>query len=141
VSDSRTCAACQKAFDKSEGLELWNTWYCSLCFISNSAKLHKEFTAADIEQLRRLGKDLAGLLPGELLEMTIVGFHKRCTGQERPDETELARLIGEIQRLAAFSVFRQVLNLLRTWQNMFTEFTEQQEGEIRDKIKRLTDLE
>ena len=141
MSDSRTCSACQKTLDKSEGLELWNTWYCSLCFISNSAKLHKEFTAADIEQLRRLGKDLAGLLPGELLEMTILGFYKRSTGGAKPDEAELARLIGEIQRLAAFSVFRQVLNLLRTWQTMFTEFTEQQEGEIREKIKRLTDLE
>lgn len=74
--------------------------------------------------------------------MILVGFHKRSTGiNGRPPADELARCIGEVQRLTAFASFRHVLNLLKTWQMTFNEFVENQESEIRDKIKRLTDLE
>jgi hypothetical protein len=139
----RTCSACNTTLDpRTEGLEAFGLWYCSRCFIGNAMKHGQEMKPEDLAQLRRLGKELAGILPGDLLEMILIGFHKRLTGKEgRPDEEELARVVGEIQRLTAFSMFRQVLNLLRTWQGMFTEFVEGQEGEIRDKIRRLTDLE
>ncbi len=89
-----------------------------------------------------IGKELAGFLPPDLLEMVLVGFHKRTTGTDkRPSEAELSRCISEIQRLTAFATFRQILNLLKTWQHSFTEFVENQESELREKVKRLTDLE
>lgn len=143
MSDLKVCSGCNVTLDpKDGGLEAFGRWYCSGCFIGNAVKLDKKLTPEDLAVLRRMGKDLAGLLPGELLEMILVGFHKRSAGKEgRPDEEELARVVGEIQRLTAFSVFRQVLNLLKTWHGMFTEFIDGQEAEIREKIKRLTDLE
>lgn len=73
--------------------------------------------------------------------MVLVGFHNRSKDQKDVPPGELARCVGEIQRLAAFSTFRQILNLLRTWHTMFTEFVDQQEAEIRDKVKRLTESE
>jgi len=33
------------------------------------------------------------------------------------------------------------LNLLKTWEHSFTEFVQNQEAELREKVKRLTDLE
>lgn len=139
----RVCAACSAHFDdKHGGLESFGLWYCSECFIKNAMKHGKKLAPEELAALRRMGKELAGLLPGDLLEMILVGFSKRLTGKdERPDEEELARVVGEIQRLTAFSMFRQVLSLLKTWHGMFTEFVDGQETEIRDKIKRLTDLE
>lgn len=139
----KVCSGCGNTLDaKHGGVEAFGMWYCSTCFIGNAVKLDKKLTPDDIAVLRRMGKELAGLLPGELLEMILVGFYKRASGkEERPNEEELSRAVGEIQRLTAFCVFRNVLNLLKTWQGLFTEFIEGQETEIRDKIKRLTDLE
>jgi hypothetical protein len=89
-----------------------------------------------------MGKELAGFLPPDLLEMILVGSYKRSTGKnERPPEEELSRCIGEIQRLTAFATFRQILNLMKTWQSSVNEIVENQEAEIREKIKHLTDLE
>ncbi len=116
--------------------------YCSNCFITNAAKTHRELTPGDIQILRRMGKELAGFLPSELLEMILVGFHKRSTGsKDRPPEEEITRVVGEIQRLTAFATFRQILNLMKTWQSSVNELVENQEAEIREKIRRLTDLE
>lgn len=143
MSKQPKCAGCGNALDAhNEGIELWGSTFCSTCFITNASKTHREFTADDIEILRRLGKELAGFLPPDLLEMILVGFHKRATGKaERPPEEELSRCVGEIQRLTAFATFRQILNLMKTWQSSVNELVENQESEIRDKIKRLTDLE
>jgi hypothetical protein len=139
----KVCSACHVTLDsKDGGIEAFGSWFCSACFIGNSMKLNKSMTPEAVAVLRRRGTELAGLLPGELLEMILMGFYKRASGmEERPDEVELSRAVGEIQRLTAFCVFRNVLNLLKTWHGMFSEFVEGQETEIRDKIKRLTDLE
>lgn len=131
----RTCSGCSQAIE--EGLELWGSWFCSKCFISQSGQLHRELKPEDIELLRRIGRELAGFLPPDLLEMILVGYSKRISGAMNP--MELSRVIGEIQRLTAFACFRYVLNLLKIWQSSFNEFVESQEAEIRDKIKKLTE--
>jgi hypothetical protein len=139
----RECSGCGNPLDAhNEGIELWGSWFCSACFIGHSAKLHKELTADDIALLKTIGRELSGFLPPDVLEMVLVGFYKRATGNPAPPPAaELARCVGEIQRLAAFSTFRKVLNLLKTWHGTFTEFVEQQEAEIRESVKRLTELE
>jgi hypothetical protein len=143
VSKQLKCSACGNSLDAhNEGIELWGSTFCSPCFISNAAKTHREFTEADIAILRSMGKELAGFLPPDLLEMILVGSYKRSTGRDaRPPEAELSRCIGEIQRLTAFAIFRQILNLMKTWQSSVNEIVENQEAEIREKIKRLTELE
>jgi hypothetical protein len=143
MSEAKVCSACAKPIDgRNEGLELWGSWFCSLCFIGTAAKTHKEMSAEDLATLRAMGREMAGLLPAELLEMILVGYFKRASGGKAgPAPEELARTIGEIQRITAFSVFRHVLSLLKTWQDMFNEFVQGQETEIRDKVKRLTNLE
>ena len=139
----KNCAGCGNPLDAhNEGIELWGSWFCSKCFLSNAAKTHRELTDDDIVLIRQIGKELAGFLPPDLLEMVLVGFHKRTTGTDkRPSEAELSRCISEIQRLTAFATFRQILNLLKTWEHSFTEFVQNQEAELREKVKRLTDLE
>jgi hypothetical protein len=138
----RACSGCANPLGDGEGVELWGSRFCQTCFIGNAAKFHRELRPEDIALLRTIGRELAGYLPPELLEMVLVGFHKRATGgKEPPPAEELARCVGEIQRLAAFSNFGKVLNLLKTWQSTFNEFVEGQEGEIRETIKRLTDFE
>lgn len=132
---SQACSGCSETVE--EGLELWGSWFCSKCFISQSGKLHRELRPEDVELLRRIGRELAGFLPPELLEMILVGYSKRISGGMDP--LELSRVIGEIQRLTAFACFRYVLNLLKTWQASFNEFVESQESEIRDKIRKLTE--
>lgn len=133
----KACSACSETVE--EGLELWGSWFCSKCFISQSGQLHRELRPEDIELLRRIGRELSGFLPPDLLEMVMLGYTKRVAGSIDP--LELSRVLAEIQRLTAFACFRYVLNLLKTWQSTFDEFVESQEQEIRDKIKKLTDLE
>lgn len=136
------CSACGNPLDAhNEGIELWGSTFCSICFITNASKTNREFTPEDVIILRKMGKELAGFLPPDLLEMILVGFHKRSKGLDRPAEEELSRCVGEIQRLTAFATFRQVLNLMKTWQSSVNDLVENQEAEIRDKIKRLTELE
>lgn len=142
MTDIRKCSGCGNPLGDNEGVELWNSRFCSVCFISNAAKIHKELTPEQVSLLRVMARDLAGFLPPELLEMILVGSWKRSTGrQDAPPADELGRVIGEIQRLAAFATFRKTLNLLKTWQGSFNEFVDGQEEEIRTAIKRLTDFE
>ena len=70
------------------------------------------------------------------------GFFKRASGSKKaPDRQELSRAVGELQRITATACFRQILNLLKTWEDMFGKFVQEQETEIRDKVRRLTDLD
>jgi len=136
------CSACDAPLEaRNEGVELWGSWFCSTCFITNAAKTHKELTPDDVAMLRRIGRELAGFLPQDLLEMVLVGFSKRVQAAGALQQGELARCVGEIQRLAAFACFRQIMNLLKNWQSEFNGFVDGQEVEIRDKIRRLTDFE
>jgi hypothetical protein len=142
-SHQRPCSACGESLDeRKDGVELWGILFCARCFISHSAQTHRELKPEDIELIRRIGKEMAGLLPGDIVEMILVGFYQRATGTKgAPPQAELARCAGEFQRITALACFRRVLNLLRTWQDTFTEFVEGTEREIRSDIKRLTDLE
>jgi hypothetical protein len=79
-------------------------------------------------------------MPPELVEMLAIGFWKRAAGRtDNPPADELARFVGEMQRLAAISSMRKLSNLLETWRGEFGSFVEQQYMEMRDMIRRLTD--
>lgn len=140
-SGQQKCSGCGAPLDAhNEGVELWGSRFCSTCFIANSSKLHKELTEEDKVLLRTIGRELSGYLPPELLEMVALGFYRRVTGRaDAPAPAELERFCGEIQRLSAFSTMRKILNLLKTWKEGFDEFVEQQETEIREVVKRLTE--
>lgn len=139
----RDCSACGAPLDDhNNGVELWGSRFCSTCFIGNSIKLHKELTEDDLILIRRIGKELSGFLPPELLEMLAVGFYRRVTGKnDVPPPGELSRFVGEIQRLAFFSYARKEMTLLKKWQDTFNEFVEDNEREIRENIKKMTDLD
>ena len=135
------CSGCAQPLSGSDGVELWGSRFCSTCFIGNAARIHRELTPEQVALLRVFGRELAGYLPPELLEMVLTGFWKRSGGAGAPPADELARAIGEVQRLAAFSNFRRTLSLLKTWQTEFNAFVDGQEQEIRDSIRKLTDFE
>jgi len=140
--DSRTCSACGSSLDKHEGVELWGSWFCSKCFVGQATDFGRALKPEEVARLRRLGRELSGFLPPDLLEMVLVGFYKRATkSKKKPDRLELARAVGELQRITATACFRQILNLLKTWQDVFGKFVEEQEADIREKVRRLTDLE
>ncbi len=140
--DTRTCSACGSELESREGVELWGSWFCSKCFIGQATDFGRELKPEELARLRRLGRELAGFLPPDLIEMILVGFYKRASGSRKPpDRHELARAVGEIQRITATACFRQILNLLKTWEETFGKFVQEQEGDIRDKVRRLTDLD
>jgi hypothetical protein len=142
TKDVRTCSACNNELDSAEGVELWGTWFCSKCFVGQATDYGRELKPEELARLRRLGRELAGFLPPDILEMILTGFYKRASGSKKsPDKTELARAVGELQRVTATACFRQILNLLKTWEDMFGKFVQEQEGEIREKVRRLTDLD
>lgn len=143
MADGQKCSACGNPLAAhNDGIELWGSWFCSPCFISQATTLHREITSEDLELLRRFGRELAGFLPPDILEMIIVGFHKRTsTSAEPPSRLEVARCVGEIQRLTAFSCFKQILTLLKTWQDMFGQFVTDQENEIRERMRKLSELD
>lgn len=138
----RTCSACGNELDSHEGVELWGAWFCSKCFVGQATDFGRELKPEELARLRRLGRELTGFLPPDLLEMLLTGFYKRASGSKKaPDRQELARAVGELQRITATACFRQILNLLKTWEDMFGKFVQEQEVEIREKVRRLTDLE
>jgi hypothetical protein len=140
--DSRTCSACGNALDAHEGVELWGSWFCSKCFVGQATDFGRELKPEEVARLRRLGRELSGFLPPDILEMLLIGFYKRASGSKKPpDRQEVARAVGELQRITATACFRQILNLLKTWDEMFGKFVEEQQTEIREKVRRLTDLE
>ena len=124
-----------------EGVELWGSWFCSKCFVGQASDFGRELKPEEIARLRRLGRELTGFLPPDILEMILVGFYRRATRSKKaPDKQELARTVGELQRVTATACFRQILNLLKTWEDVFGKFVQEQETEIRDKVRQLTDL-
>ena len=139
--DRRTCSACNADLDSHEGVELWGSWFCSKCFVGQASDFGRELKPEEIARLRRLGRELTGFLPPDILEMILVGFYRRATRSKKaPDKQELARTVGELQRVTATACFRQILNLLKTWEDVFGKFVQEQETEIRDKVRQLTDL-
>lgn len=140
--DSRTCSACGNELDSAEGVELWGSWFCSKCFVGQASNFGRELKPEELARLRRLGRELAGFLPPDILEMILTGFYKRATRSKKaPDRQELARAVGELQRVTATACFRQILGLLKTWEETFGKFVQEQETDIREKVRRLTDLE
>jgi hypothetical protein len=140
--ESRTCSACGNQLDSSEGVELWGSWFCSKCFVGQATDFGRKLTPEELARLRRLGRELSGFLPPDILEMILVGFYKRASGSKKaPDRLELARAVGELQRVTGTACFRQILSLLKTWEETFGKFVHEQEADIREKVRRLTDLE
>ncbi len=142
AKDVRTCSACGADLDSAEGVELWGSWFCSKCFVGQAGDFGREIKPEELARLRRLGRELSGFLPPDILEMILTGFYKRAAGTKKaPDRQELARAVGELQRVTDTACFRQILNLLKTWEEMFGKFVQEQEGDIREKVRRLTDLD
>lgn len=141
-SAAPTCSACAKVLDPKEAVDLWGSSFCSACFIGQASVVGRDLKPEELQRLRRLGKELAGFLPPEILEMILTGFYKRTSKSKKaPDREELARTVAEIQRITASACFRQILNLLKTWEEMFGKFVQEQENDIRDKVRRLADLD
>jgi len=141
MTDPQKCSGCQKTLDEKEGIQVWKSHLCATCFIDNAAKYHQPLTPDQVAMLKVMGRQMAGHLPPDFLEIIIVGFWRRSTGRtDTPSAEELALVIGEIQRLAAFSNLTKTMSLLKNWQTIFNEFIEEQEEEIRSTIKRLTDV-
>lgn len=142
VARIHPCTACSTPLEREEGVELWGNRYCAACFITQAGEFHRQLTPAQLVALRQFGRELAGILPTELVRMVLIGFHQRSTGiKTQPPEEELERGIGEFQRLTYFAMSRKVMNLLRTWKDLFDDFVDGQEREIRNTVKRLTDLD
>jgi len=140
--DTRKCSACGAELDTHQGVELWGSWFCSKCFVGQASSFGRPLKPEELARLRRLGRELAGFLPPDLLEMILVGFYKRAArSKKNPDRQEVARAVGELQRITATACFRQILNLLKTWEDMFGKFVTEQEADIRDKVRRLTDVD
>lgn len=132
------CSACAADLGATEGIEFFGSRFCSKCFIGRAQETNRPLTPQELDLLKLMGRELAGLVPPDLIEMIIVGYCKRATGVA-PPKPETERCIGELQRLTAFACFTQILNLLKNWQDTFSEFVQGQEQEIREKMKRLTD--
>jgi len=142
TQESRTCSACNSDLDSHEGVELWGSWFCSRCFVGHASDFGRELKPEELARLRRLGRELTGFLPPDILEMVLVGFYKRASRSKKsPDRLELSRAVGELQRITATACFRQILNLLKTWDTTFGKFVQEQEADIREKVRRLTDLD
>jgi hypothetical protein len=134
------CSACGKPVDPArEGVELWGAWFCPMCFLSQSRSLHRELTPGDADLMRAIGAELSGLLPPEVFEMILTGFHRRATGgQDPPPREALLFTMAELQRLYAINNFQREIKLLRTWNDMFSEFLEARQREIQETVRRLT---
>lgn len=140
--DSRVCGGCGVELESQEGVELWGAWFCSKCFVGQAGDVGRPLKPEELARLRRLGRELSGFLPPDILEMILTGFFKRAAKTKKsPEREELQRAVGELQKVTATACFRQILNLLKTWEEMFGKFVQEQETEIREKVRRLVDID
>jgi hypothetical protein len=141
VGGERTCSGCGNPLAEKEGVEALGIRACATCFIQDAGRFHRTLKPEEIELLKTIGREAAGFMPPELVRIILVGFYQRGTGGQMPPPEELARCIGEIQRLALFATTAKTMNLLKTWQDMFNEFVDSSQVEMRESIKRLTDVD
>lgn len=135
------CSSCSKAFDADkEGVKLWTTWFCSMCFIGQAQGLHREIKPEEIEIFKAIAREGAGVLPSLVFELILAGFYRRATGKDEPPPREaVAFTMAELQRATALNNFQREINMLRTWQDMFTDFIQERQKDIQEAVKRLTD--
>ena len=97
AKESRVCGACSVELEEAEGVELWGAWFCSKCFVGQAGDVGRQLKPEELARLRRLGRELSGFLPPDILEMILTGFYKRAAKSKKaPDREELARAVGEL---------------------------------------------
>lgn len=130
------CAKCGNEIDPSQAFDVGPKKYCTACFMEMAQSI-KPMSSDERQRLKKLvQQEMAGVLPREALREAIEdGWGSILKGADFDDEVN--RLLNRIDQQAGLHMCQEVLTVILTLQKTLRE----QEAELREKIRRLADLQ
>lgn len=131
------CKSCAAEVERKEAFEVEGGGaLCAGCFIAR-AQEQRALTGEDRRRLKAAVKEELGtVLPREALRQLIEDGYERLLKGEGDFDDEVGRLTNEIERLAGLAMCKEMLDVIRTVGDTFSEHEE----EIRGKMRRLANL-
>jgi pantoate kinase len=131
------CRSCSAEVDRKESFEIEGGGsLCASCFIAR-AQTQRALTGEDRRRLKAAVKEEMGsVLPRETLRQLIEEGYERLLKGEGDFDDEVGRLANEIERIAGLAMCKEMLDVIRTVGDTFSEHEE----EIRSKMRRLANV-
>jgi len=131
------CAKCGAAISHETSFETGSKKLCMNCFLE-LAQSFKPLSSEDSKRLKKAVKEeMAGVLPRDAIKEYIEdGLQAILVKREDYDEVT-NRVMNQIDRAAGLTMCQEVLSVIMALKKTL----EEQETEIRSKIKRLGDLQ
>lgn len=127
-----TCKKCSKEITESESIE----GHCADCFVSMAQGIRALSSEERTRLKKMVAQEMAGLLPRDALrDLLEEGCDRILMGKVDTDE-ELNRMINSIERMSGLAMLREIMNVISALRTTL----EEQEEELRSKIKRLGSL-
>lgn len=132
-----TCESCQAEITREEALEVGDKSYCQRCFFKVAQPFRGELTPEQRRQLKNLvSEEMDGVLPrGVLRDVVADGFNRILSKKVDPEE-ELNHIANRVEQICGLAMSREVLSVIEALKTTL----EQQEEEIRDKVRKLGKL-
>ncbi len=137
------CLGCKKETDRKSGIEFGNDLLCVDCFTKRAQEAASSRpSGAKLKALRKAVKEeLAGLLPEDALKQLIEDGYRRILIHREDFDVVSGSMKNQIQVMAGMAVCRRVLEFMRGMSSAIVQGLESEEQEIRDQLKRLSDLD
>jgi len=130
------CSKCGTAITIENSFEVSSKRLCLQCFLA-LAQSAKPLTGDERKRLKKaVQEELAGLLPREALREAIEDGYASILKGEDFDEN-VSRLVNQIERIAGLGMCNEILLVIMALKKTL----EEQEDEIRSKIRRLGELQ
>jgi hypothetical protein len=133
------CSNCGVGITDATCFEIGARRLCAGCF-TDMAIQQRKLTSEERERLKRAVKEeMAGVLPRDALRAIFEETVGAVLKGEDYDEVE-NRAVNRVEQIAGLAMLREMLSGLGQLKRALVDAIEAQEGEIRDKIRKLTAL-
>lgn len=127
-----TCSKCSKTIDAESSFN----GICTDCFFELARSSKTRLTGDERKRLKKaVEEEMAGLLPHDALNEEVEAGYLRLLKGGDFDEN-VGRLVNSVERMAGLAMFREILSVIQALKTTI----EEQESEIRARIKKLENL-
>jgi len=131
------CETCRKEMAREDALEVGGKSYCADCFYRVAQPFRENLTPEQRRYLREVvSQEMEGVLPrGALKDVVEDGFNRILSGKVDPED-EINHIVNRVEQIAGLSMCREILLVVQALKTTL----EQQEEELRDKVRKLGKL-
>ena len=131
------CDTCLKPIEREEALEIGSKSYCSGCFYKVAEPFRGNLTPEQRRILKEvIGQEMEGILPRGLLKDVVADGFNRIVSEKADPEEEINHIVNRVEQICGLSMSREVLSVIEALKTTL----DQQEEELRDKIRKLAKL-